>query len=87
MTVYRVAGLQTELSERVRRWRRTWLTLRTPGSGHRTAAIGFRHGSVGYHAGHVTAAVTTTVVDTPAVQQMSVAKSHSGILEIEECIR
>lgn len=82
LTVYRVTGFQAELSERVRRRRRTRLTLRSPGSGHRTTAVGFRHGSISCDAGRVTA--VTVVVDAPAVQQMSVAESDPRILIMQQ---
>lgn len=80
LTVDRVTGFQAQLSERIRRRRRTRLTLRSPGGGHRTTAVSFRHRSVGHGARDVSA---THVTDTPVVQQMSVAKSDSRILYTE----
>lgn len=85
MAIDRVTGFQTELSERIRGRRRTRLTVRSPGGGHRTTTVGFRHGLVRYDARDVTSSAAT-VIDAPAVQQMSVAISDSGILRenIEE---
>jgi len=80
LTVDRVTRFQAQLSERIRRWRRTRLTLRSPGGSHRTTAVSFRHGFVGHGTSDVSA---TRVTDTPVVQQMSVAKSDSRILYME----
>lgn len=79
LTVDGVTGLQTELSERVRRRRRTRLTLRSPSRGHRATAVGFCHGLMGHGTCGVTTAVSA-VVGTPAVQQVSVAISDPRIL-------
>jgi len=82
LTVDRVTRFQAQLSERIRRRRRTRLTLRSPGGGHRTTTVSFCHGSVGHGARDVST-TQAAVTDTPAVQQMSVAKSDSRILYTE----
>lgn len=78
LTVDSVTGFQTELSEQIRRRRWARLTVWSPSGSHRTATVGFCYGFVGYDAHGVTA--SADVIDTPAVQQMSVAISDSGIL-------